>query len=422
MNILLVNQNWFAEEFRAAGHDVIVTGFGRDFEVKQTTPLIHVDSIVKSLPRPFDPDLIIAYDESSPLYVTGLNETSIPTIFYSVDTHHHAHMHAYVAHVFDETVIAQKDYASAFEALGIVPHWLPLWASRFVEASQEKQHDVCFIGNMDRALNPERVNFFEALQREVPMLITQGEYWRFFPHSEVVVNQTVKGDLNFRVFEAMMCGPALLTERQGNGLLELFREDEHLITYEKNNVKDAREKIEALLADRARCRRIANAGREEILARHLPQHRAETILELAAVVKKRSHPLRCFGALVNFSALSHSFDRVDEALSTRALVAALRAAEEGVDRGEPCTAEIACHLVRCALNYDRRLNCLTGYDLIRRFDEAYPQLAIFTLARLRFLLNRGERDEALKLAAKIEGDATEAFVTAERVISSLLQA
>ena len=66
MKLLLLNQNWFAEEFRAAGHEVVVAGFGRQFEVRFEYAILHIYSVIKALPNGFEPDAIIVYDESSP--------------------------------------------------------------------------------------------------------------------------------------------------------------------------------------------------------------------------------------------------------------------------------------------------------------------------------------------------------------------
>lgn len=222
MKLLLLNQNWFAEEFRAAGHEVVVAGFGRQFEVRFEYAILHIDSVIKALPNGFEPDAIIVYNKSSPWFVAGLEETTRPVLFYSVDTQHHAQLHRYLGQMADHTYVVQKDFASPFHELGMTPEWLPLWASRYVEAQETRERDVCFIGNMNRELNPWRVDFFDELQKLQKVFIAQGQYWDYFPTSEIVINQTVKGDLNFRVFEAMMCGTLLLTERWETGSSSCF--------------------------------------------------------------------------------------------------------------------------------------------------------------------------------------------------------
>jgi len=422
MKLLLLNQNWFAEEFRAAGHEVAVAGFGRQFEVRFDYSILHIDTIIKSLPNGFNPDAIIVYDESSPWFVAGLEETSRPVLFYSVDTQHHAQLHRYLGQMADHTFVVQKDFSGPFLELGMTPEWLPLWASRIVEARPERDRDVCFIGNMNRELNRWRVEFFEELQKLHPVFIAQGQYWDYFPTSEIVINQTVKGDLNFRVFEAMMCGTLLLTERCGNGLDELFREGEHLVTYERGNAADAAQHIQELLADRPKCRSIAEAGREEILARHLPKHRADTILKRITALKRIDMPMRHVGAMVNFSGLAASSRDVSQALCTSAVVHAMKAAEMVLARHEPLPVDAACHLIRSAMFYDQLLSSRAGEKLIATFGEAYPEVPVLALATIRSLLNQGQREDAERwVRDRFAAEPSAVFGVAERIITQLLE-
>ena len=396
---------------RGEGHDVTISSL-----------VMHLDSLLKLLPAGWEPDRILVLDNSAPLWLDGLATTDIPTAFYSVDTHHHARLHAHLCDLFDLVYIAQRDYLPAFTERGHAPKWLPLYASRFVESSPERRWQATFVGTMNQRLNPARVGFFEALQQRVPVHVTEGRWWEIFPLSELVVNQTVKGDLNFRVFEAMMCGTLLLTERSGNGLLELFREGEHLVTYEKGNVEDAARCITALLADLPRCRRIAAAGREEILARHLPRHRAATILEDLGPLQKRPAPRRRFSAAANFTTLGSQVYRVFDGPTSRpAFVVALRSADEALRAGEAITDDYAFHTVSAILRYDEVIGSGAGHALLLKLLEAFPSIPIFAFAAIRSLLNRGQRSDAAAIGRRaFGGDSAQIFEKAEEVITTLL--
>src|SRR5690606_12209245 len=179
------------------------------------------------------------HDNSAPIIVDGLEEVEVPTLFYSIDTHHHYDFHRYLAHVFDYTLVAQKDYIPEFERVGGVVEWMPLWAPKHFEPAREKRFGAGFVGTLDEKLNPDRVRVFGELGELVSVLYKQGHYFEIFPYSELVINQTVKGDMNFRIFESMMCGACLLTEEGGNGLTDLFTPGEHLLTYRRNDAADA---------------------------------------------------------------------------------------------------------------------------------------------------------------------------------------
>src|SRR5262249_2486747 len=139
-------------------------------------PLLHLDTLL--LDRSFSPDFVVWYDNSAPVWMLGLDETDIPTIFYSVDVHHHLHLHRELFRVFDYTLVAQSDYLPQFAGLGDPgPEWFPLWASRYLDACDEKEFEAVFVGNLDPSLNPDRVKFFAELEKLAPVVCKHGEWW-----------------------------------------------------------------------------------------------------------------------------------------------------------------------------------------------------------------------------------------------------
>ncbi|MCB0311342.1 MAG: hypothetical protein KDD42_08905, partial [Bdellovibrionales bacterium] len=87
MKILLFNQCWFPEELREGGHEVITCGFDSRFDVVLQHPLIRLTEILKVLPKSFNPEVIVVFDNSLPLLILGIEDSPIPTVFYSVDVH-----------------------------------------------------------------------------------------------------------------------------------------------------------------------------------------------------------------------------------------------------------------------------------------------------------------------------------------------
>ncbi|MCO6430274.1 MAG: glycosyltransferase family 1 protein [Deltaproteobacteria bacterium] len=425
MNILLLNQDWFAEEWRAAGHNVLTCGLKPDLDVTLHAPYLHIDNIINDLPSGFRPDRLVVYDNSSPLLFSGIDELKIPCFFYSVDTHHHWQLHRHLYQVFDGMAVAQSDYLPLFKDWGQDPTWLPLWASRYVEPSySEKRHGAVFVGNIDPELNPERKTFFDELTRQCEVLCTRGAYWEIFPFSEIVVNQTVKGDLNFRVFEAMMCGGMLLTEKSDNGLFQLFKDGLHLVSYKKNDVKQAAEIINYYLAHPEEARAIAKAGREEIVRHHLPQHRAETLLRMVEnLTDKRPSPDRHFSMAANFTGLATRLrmKNIDDIAQKPALILAMRAVEQGLQSEEPLREECALQIITAAFLFDITCNSSSGRSMLDRLCEAYPKLMALKFAKIRVLLNQGQIAEARKLSERISPlPPEETFSKVEELMSSLL--
>lgn len=422
MRILVFNQDWFVSEFRAAGHEVVTCGLSEHLDVPFAAPVLSYEAALKQLPAGFEPDLVLVHDNSAPVIIHGLERVACPTVFYAVDTHHHTELHCYLSHLFDYTLIAQKDYLPDFAKRGCVPpEWMPLWASQYVEPVLQKEYGAVFVGTLNPRLNPGRVKFFDALKQRIPLLCLTGEWWKIFPRSQLVINQTVKGDLNFRVFEAMICGAALLTEQSGNGLNELFVPGRHLFTYEKDNVDQAAAIISDLMSDLPRCRAVAEAGRAEILRSHMIANRAARMLEVIQTCRKRESRCRWFGAMINQQTLSFRLRKLDLLLSQKALIEGMRILEEAMQRGEEMTDEISFYAVWQALDYDRLLKSRAGSDLLQKLHEAYPDQHLLAAAALRDLLNSGQMEKARALARRVfEGEPEEAFKIAEESIAVVL--
>ena len=423
MKILLLNQDWFAKEFRDAGHEVVSYGMASHLDVMQEHLMVKLDEVLSALPLGFTPDLIVAHDNSSPFSICGLDSSPIPSLFYSVDAHHHACWHKYVAHMFDATFIAHRDYASPFREVGIEPVWFPLWASRSVQPCPAKEHGAVFVGTLDPELNPDRVAFFEALRKKVPVLCCTGAWWDIFPKSEIVINQTVKGDLNFRVFEAMMSGAMLLTERTENGLLELFQDGQHLVTYAKGDVDEAAERVHYYLNHPDECRQIAAQGRNEIMSRHQAVHRAEVMLGAVQGLERRSARMRHFGALVNFSCIGKLLRDLDASSSLLALAEALHVTQSALEKRESINFEIACHAIRSIEYFEGFVNSGRGRELLYRLQEAYPEEAVLKIAAIRSYLNTGRMDEAKSLAGQLvpPGEEENLFKRSEEVVQTILE-
>lgn len=421
VDILILNQDWFKKEFCAAGHNAITCGTSAHLDFIIEAPVVHIDTVCKELLAGFSPDVIMVHDNSAPLVIEGLEETDIPVVFYSVDAHHHYELHTALVQIFDHNLAAQKDYIVELEKSGEQVEWMPLWASRRIEPSAEKEWGAVFVGTLDRKLNAERVDFFEALQSRVDMLCQSGAWWEIFPRSEIVINQTVKGDLNFRVFEVLMSGALLLTEHSGNGLSELFVDGQQLVCYEKNNVDHAAELISRYMNDVGRAREIAAAGRAEVLARHLPEHRAARLLDIFASTGKKRKLGKRFPWMVNCWALSKRLQKLDTGLSNKALISCLKSAEHGLQESEVLNQDYAFNVINAACRYDWIFQSTSGDRLIKGFAEAYKDLPIFQLAVIRSYLNAGDVASARSVAAELRPEQPESlFPESERVIQLLL--
>jgi hypothetical protein len=411
MNILLLNQDWFKSDLQELGHEVVTASARNHCDVTIPGPLTPLEYIISNSPQNKKPDCIIIHDESSPIYISDLFDSNIPIIFYSVDTHHHDMCHIYTAKCCSRTFLAQSDYIPKFKEANVFAEWLPLWASRYYEPAEELKYESIFVGTMDVKLNPERVNFFNQLKKVAPIELAVGQYWDYFPYSNSIINQTVKGDLNFRVFEAMLSGRALLTERTNNGLFDLFTDEVDLLTYEKNNVVEAADKINYLSNNKQVAKKIGQAGREKILSAHLSKHRAEIINNAIYTAISATSKQSYFNQMPNIAWLVKRLRDHKEENVINALIFAMDRIRSGMRNKETIDENVAQYIIFCCIEADCYLKSNLGKQMVEALCEAYPENAMLKLAKIWNLLNSGSVAEANSIAQSISSVPIDEFYT-----------
>lgn len=397
----MLNQTWFKQELIQLGHEVITCGMGPEHDVELDGSFIHLDTLCQRLPPNFTPDRLLIHDNSSPLLYSGFSTSDIPTVFYSVDTHHHHFLHRMISRGVDRLLVAQKDYIPAFLPQEGPTTWLPVWSSLNTEPNPAREYGAVFIGTLNSQLNPQRVRFFEELGKEVPILCKSGHFPDYFTKAHIVINQTVKGDLNFRVFEAMMCGAMLLTERNENGLTEIFTPGHHIATYNKGQVLDAAEKIRHYLANPGEAQEIAAAGHAEVIAKHRAQHRAPLVAEELRLADSQPRRKSYLAGMANFALLYEGLITNQHKNASSALVLALRDLSFSLTANEPITNELACLAVRACFAFDMHSKSNKGQSLIEAVIEAHPKVQLLAFVRIYRFLQENDKLSAHKLAREI---------------------
>jgi len=408
MNLLLINQYWFASEWREAGHKVLSIGRYPYLDVEIPLGVSNINEILSEYCGGFQPDRIVIFDDSSPLTIFGLDELDIPQFFYSVDTHHHYERHREFIGAVDEVWTAQSDYIEYLEGLGGKVGWMPLWASVQYDGSTHKEIDACFVGTLNPLLNPKRVEFFNRLKSRSPITVTTGSFQTIFPTARMIVNQTVKQDLNFRVFEAMMSGSLLLTERIGNGLFQLFSDSVHLVTYAPDDDIEAADKIAYYVDHKEEARQIGEAGREEIIRAHLPHHRAQTLLSAISSLTRNRTGNRHLSMMSNHIFLAIGRRELSSTvLRLEALAAGAIALERAMLSGENITLPQATLAAIGCLEYDALQGSTIGYRLLSKAAEVWRDCPILQLVHIWQLSRAGHTQDALRFAESTFGGKTE---------------
>src|SRR5437867_5344045 len=231
VRILHVGNAHLVEPLRALGHEVIAA-----FEEYPALAMAGVPFDVRTLWRrlPFAPDLLLVADTLGPQPLPfGLEDVPVPRVYYAVDVHVNFFWQRYYARLFDLVLVAQKDYVPVVAAEGVPAHWLPWGADErvFRERGLASVHDLVFAGTVDPATRPKRAAIVACLRERfgletfgesVEKRLTWEEMGALFASSKIVLNESILGDLNFRVFEATACAALLLTERIDSGLVDRF--------------------------------------------------------------------------------------------------------------------------------------------------------------------------------------------------------
>lgn len=216
------------------------------------------------------PEVLVLADKSLPPLLLGLENYPCLTVFYCVDSHIHS-WHPTYAQAFDLCLVSLKDHLPRFMGPGqrLSANEL-LWSPAFGPLPEDcppserpKEWDLLFVGNLDPETMPERVGFMRALKERLPGLeLRRGNYRELFPRARLVLNYAERGDLNFRVFQALACGACLLTPAIGHGQEELFPSGQALFTFDPEDMDGLLGLVSELLADPARCAAVAARGRE----------------------------------------------------------------------------------------------------------------------------------------------------------------
>jgi glycosyltransferase involved in cell wall biosynthesis len=286
-NILLINHTWLKEELELIGHRVITAGCRGGFDIFFTWSC-SIEELYEMLPEGFLPDRIVYYDDSADPSILNIEDALCPTVFLSVDIHHHYGWHKYFIESFSHTLIAQKDYIHKLETEQCTDRpvsWFPLWATQNIEPARVRDIPVSFRGTLSEKLHPARKTFFEYVSQKIPVDYAEGPFADVYARSRIVLNEAVNGDLNFRVFEGMIAGALMVTPRVRNGLQELFTDGEDLVVYDTGDPFDAIKKLEYYLSHDDERERIAENGRKKVLELHSRQARADKLSEILASLK-----------------------------------------------------------------------------------------------------------------------------------------
>ncbi|MCC6488000.1 MAG: glycosyltransferase [Candidatus Hydrogenedentes bacterium] len=245
-----------------------------------------IDELSGLLPPGWRPDLILVI-QSGLGSIAGVERAETPSAYISVDTWHDLAELLYARH-YNFVFATQKSAIPLLEATGSsCVHWLPLACDPQVHgpAHGEERFDFAFVGSCKRGLHDERIRRIETLGSGFSVAVgdalSQEDMRGAYAEARAAFNSSLSGEVNMRVFETLCMRKPLLTDRGDgdNGLLDLFEDGVHLLTYQDGTLL---ERAKTLCDDPAMRERLAAAGRQEVLARHTYLHRIDSLLATVA--------------------------------------------------------------------------------------------------------------------------------------------
>jgi tetratricopeptide (TPR) repeat protein len=282
MNFLVVGGFFLTEALKQLGHRVV---HAEAFLPPGATE-VDVPAVLAQLPAADRPDLLLVVERLGPRRLPlNLEVTKIPRAFYALDPHLNLYWHQKYASAFDVVFTTQRSSMAAFRGKGRPVHWLP-WAVNLgvvFDHALPRSFEIAFVGRLDQ--RRKRRLILEALQSRFAVRIwgdrpgneiNQQEMGRIYSQARLVVNESIQGEANLRVFEALAAGALLLTEDLGPNLQGLFTPGEELITY---GPQDLLEKAAYFLSHEGERLAIAQQGRERVCTQHHTLARAQQFLE-----------------------------------------------------------------------------------------------------------------------------------------------
>ncbi|HTL89371.1 MAG TPA: glycosyltransferase [Leptolyngbya sp.] len=241
------------------------------FEVRQ---------VLKQLPADFQPDLVHLSARVMSFQPRGLEKLNCPVVMKLGDTFHLgdgglSQMVQYCRKLNCDYhwTYQSPQHLHFFAESGLNNvFWLPasIVLDPYIPPPSEKSYDVIFRGSKSE-LHCYRDRVLAWLPSLDVQTKTYIESLKDYTKAQIVMNTSLNGDLNRRVFEVLMAGGFLLTDRirPQTGLFELFQEGIHLECY--GSKSELIEKTQFYLAHPEQAAQIAATGHQKFWDHYSPQ-------------------------------------------------------------------------------------------------------------------------------------------------------
>jgi hypothetical protein len=281
LRILAVNTP-LAPALRALGHMVL--------DLFLENGVHHLPALLEA--HGFAPDLVLHMENLGRRgLLSGLPEVACPKVFWSVDTHLNAWWHRWYGRLYDLTLTTQVPWVNRLETMGLprVEHLpVPGIAAPWVPHA-ERPLALAFVGR----LTPQRLTrkwMVDLVERTAPCAVLQDvppqQVVARYAQARMVPNESILGEVNFRLFEAASAGCLVLHQEGESDASRLFTPGVEILTY--GHGLELEHHLRRVLERPEETERIGRAAWERVQQEHLSAHRAARVLELALDLPARA--------------------------------------------------------------------------------------------------------------------------------------
>ncbi len=398
MKLLLLGHDYFKPWLIRAGVEVVHAGLDRGCDLVADPERTELSRLIAGLDPPPDA-LLLTDDLGRRLMPWGLERCLLPKIYYAVDSPINFYWQRHLAASFDLVLCDQKDAAENMSRqLDREALWLPVAVDPALYQGPEEDEacDFVFVGTLEPKVRPKRSNLIRLLQSRYRVLLAgqRGPGWidpqkssSLYRQARLSLNENLFPGVTTRMLEVMAAGGCLFTEDNDNGLRDLFRPGEHLVTF---GPQDLFIQAERYLPDKTARKRMAQAAQSEVLAKHTIAARVESLLEAVANMERQGalrfevQRKRLLGLAWTYLLLGLRWPHHD---GGRRLMRARLLFKQALERGlDPDEARLGLGL---ALRAQGRLE-----DAAAAMLEVREQTFDAALIRGLILTDAGRRDEA----------------------------
>lgn len=251
--------------------------------------------LLARLPGGWEPDLVVWWDLVFRGIPPGIEDCPYPTAAIIGDWNlGYTTVLQYLDAV--DYILADKALIQLLTTLGHSNcHFRPNYSydhtQHYLIPDTERVYDVTFIGNLNFRLHGKRSHYLNRLAQlgqQYNIFIAHGlfgeDYRRVLNQSKIVLNHSIRGEMNMRAYEAPACGALLFMEEDNLETSEILPDRQGCVFYNKDNFEDL---IHYFIANEQERNKIVKHGHEIILKNSHQKH-FEQLLELVPTILEAS--------------------------------------------------------------------------------------------------------------------------------------